>query len=194
MFEREWFEMVDHAPPNAVRVRGWDLAASEEAQGKQRAWTVGAKLSRDPRTGIFYIEHVIRARKSPGKVEDMIRETAEMDGHNIKISIPQDPGQSGKSQARSLASLLVGYNVRFTPESGSKEARAIPLAAQAEAGNVKVVRGVWNGAFFDEITVFPASQFKDITDACSRAFSELVPGKKIPSIPAAPQAVELANG
>jgi predicted phage terminase large subunit-like protein len=194
LFQRDWFMLVDEPPPRVIqRVRGWDLAASEEVRGKPPAWTVGVRMSRDHQ-GIFYVEHMIRFRKSPGDVEDSILGTAGDDGRNVKVSIPQDPGQSGKSQVRAFASLLAGYDVRFSPESGSKEARAIPFAAQAEAGNVRVVRGPWNGAFFDEICEFPASKFKDITDATSRAFSDLIPKKRVKGVPAAPVTVELANG
>lgn len=194
LFQREWFTLVDQSPEHVVkRVRGYDLAASEEVQGKQRAWTVGLRMSRD-RMGRYFIEHMTRYQKTPGDVEDALRATAELDPGKTVISLPQDPGQSGKSQVRSLAALLAGYEVKFSPESGSKEARAIPLAAQAEAGNVFVVKGAWNGAFFDEIVEFPASKFKDITDAASRAFSELVPRKNKPKTPAAPTTVELANG
>ena len=196
MFQREWFIMVDEAPIKvAKRVRGYDLAATEEAKDKsgKRAWTVGVRMSRCL-DGSFVVEHMDRYQKSPGQVEDRILETTQGDGFNVKVSLPQDPGQAGKSQKRALAALLAGYNVTFSPESGEKEVRATPFAAQAEAGNVKVVRGLWNGAFFDELTTFPASKNKDIADASSRAFAELVPPKKKKGIPAAPATVELARG
>ena len=194
MFQREWFQWIDEVPPRvAKRVRGWDLAASDEAQGKGRAWTVGLRMSR-LHNGVFVVETMVRVQKSPGKVEELIENTALEDGPRCKISLPQDPGQAGKSQKRAFAAMLAGYDVSITPESGAKEVRAVPFAAQAEAGNVYIVRGPWNGAFFDELTVFPASTYKDITDAASRAFAELVPPKKRKGVPAAPETVELAHG
>ena len=194
MMKREDFILIDEPPHRvAKRVRGYDLAASEQVKTKKRAWTVGIKMSRGL-DGSFIIEHMERYQKGPGAVEDNIRDTAVEDGVLVRISLPQDPGQAGKSQKRALGALLAGYDVVFSLESGEKEVRITPFAAQVEAGNVKVVRGTWNGAFFDEITVFPASRNKDITDATGRAFAELVPPRRQRGIPSAPQAVELTNG
>lgn len=186
MFKREWFEVVDAVPAGARRIsRGWDLAATETINA---AYTAGCKISE--MNGIYYIEDMIRFRGSPTKVDDALKNTASQDGTNVRISIPQDPGQAGKSQKKYLSGLLVGYDVRFSPETGDKETRAMPLSAQAEAGNVKVLRGPWNGAFFDEICTFPAGEFKDQVDAASRAFNELL-GKKKTTVPVAPVQISL---
>jgi predicted phage terminase large subunit-like protein len=76
-----------------------------------------------------------------------------------------------------LIQQLAGYTVTASTESGDKVTRAGPLAAQAEAGNVDILEGDWNDAFFEEITIFPNGT-KDQTDAASRAFNELVMGCK----------------
>ena len=89
-------------------------------------------------------------------------------------SIPQDPGQAGKAQRAYLAGKLAGAIVRFSPETGSKELRAEPFAAQAQAGNVSLVRGNWNDAFLDEVESFPSGRLKDRVDGASRAFAEMV--------------------
>lgn len=187
MFKQEWFEVVDpeEVPKKAKAVRGWDLAATEK---ETAAWTAGVKISRFGRT--FYIEDVVRLRGSPNKVEAAIVNTASKDTAQTKISIPQDPGQAGVSQKKYLASALIGYPVSFSRESGSKELRAEALASQAEAGNVKIVRGAWNGDFFEEITKFPSSTYKDQVDAASRAFAELVVIKK-GGIPTAGEVINL---
>lgn len=188
LFKREWFEIVDEVPKKRDIVRGWDLAASES---KGSAWTAGVKMSRDQQ-GFFYIEDVVRIQGSPNKVERLLRKTAARDGIHVRISGPQDPGQAGKSQAQYLTRQLAGYNVKFTPETGDKETRAMPVASQAESGNIKVVRGLWNDDFFDEITVFPFSTFKDQTDALSRAFAMLIP-RSVDQLPEGPREVHI-NG
>ena len=83
----------------------------------------------------------------------------------------------------------MGFTVHFSPESGSKELRARPLAAQAEAGNVDIVKATWNGDFFDEIGEFPVSKFDDQADAVSRGFVYLIP-KRGSDIIVAPQLIE----
>ena len=47
-------------------------------------------------------------------------------------------------------------------------------SAQAEAGNVKVVRGPWNEMWFDCLEGFPDATHDDLVDATSRAFNELL--------------------
>ena len=172
LFKREHFMPIDRVPEVGRVVRGWDLAAST---GRSAAYTVGVKLMLS--YGKLYIVDIARARGTPGEVEDMIRRCAQQDGKNVAISIPQDPGQAGKAQKSRLASLLHGYNVHFSPESGSKDDRAIPIAAQAEAGNVYILRAAWNDAFLSEAQLFPAGEFKDQIDALSRAYAYLLTNK-----------------
>lgn len=171
MFQRKDFTVIDRAPDDLVSVcRGWDLAASTT---KQSAYTCGFKLGRRPAGG-YVILDVERFRGGPGEVMRRILATAERDGIECPISLPQDPGQAGKSQKAYMASELDGYAVHFSPETGSKEDRARPLSAQAEAGNLDMVRGAWNDALLAEACMFPAGKYKDQIDAASRAYSYLV--------------------
>jgi predicted phage terminase large subunit-like protein len=170
MFKREWFPVVGAAPAGIRWVRAWDLAATDSASA---AWTAGVKMGRGP-DGRFYIADVCRIQGSPADVERLLVNTAMQDGADVRGSIPQDPGQAGKSQAQYLIRQLAGFTYTSSPESGDKETRASPVAAQAEAGNVMLVRGAWNGDFLDEAATFPRGKFKDQIDAASRAFSELI--------------------
>ena len=85
----------------------------------------------------------------------------------------QDPGQAGKEQAQSYIKMLAGFNVVAVKESGSKESRAEPFAAQWQAGNVDVVAGPWTEALLGQYEAFPESKFKDMVDAGANAFNEL---------------------
>ena len=89
---------------------------------------------------------------------------------------PQDPGQAGKEQAQSYIRMLAGFLVKAIPESGSKESRAEPMAAQWQAGNFDVLLAEWNEMYFNELESFPESKFKDMVDAGSSAFNELTIG------------------
>ena len=69
---------------------------------------------------------------------------------------------------------LAGYTVRADKVTGSKLERAQPLAAQAEVGNVKLVRGAWNEPFLQELHAFPTKGVPDDqVDAASGAFNAL---------------------
>ncbi len=184
MFQRDDFTIIDEAPTNVrVRCRGWDLAATKDGG----AYTAGVKMSLT-REGRVCIEDVRLGQLAPMGVEHLLLSCAQQDGIRTVQDIPQDPGQAGKSQKSAYIRLLQGYDVRFSPESGSKPDRAKPLAAQAEGGNVDIVRGPWNDAFLAEACVFPASTFKDQIDAASRAYARLIM-KKNRLAPSAPQII-----
>jgi hypothetical protein len=68
---------------------------------------------------------------------------------------------------------LDGFNVRFATASGDKETRAKPVSAQAEAGNVKLVRGLWNDGFLRVLENFPVGSHDDDVDALSGAHEVL---------------------
>lgn len=172
MFERANFEIVPAAPANLEMVRAWDLAATVPKAGEDPDWTAGVKMGKC-RDGFFWILDVVRFQGSAAKVETTIKNTASQDQRRCRIRLPQDPGQAGKSQAKSLVRMLAGYAVRAERPTGTKEARATPLSAQVEAGNVKLVRGDWNEAFLQEIELFPFARHDDQVDGAADAFNDL---------------------
>lgn len=170
MFQREWLKPLPVKPQMVKMFRGWDFAATEDAGA---ARTAGVAMGIDVE-GRFVIWDVVKGRYSPAGVEKLLGLTAQMDGRLVKGSIPKDPGQAGKMQTEHwLKTVLAGYTYTASPETGSKEVRAEPFAAQCEVGNVYLVEGDWNKEFIEELEVFPAGKFKDQVDAASRAFTEL---------------------
>lgn len=168
MFKRDNFAIVDSVPEGGRVFRGWDLAATES---ETAAWTAGVKMTRV--NNEFYISHVERFRGTAGVVQRKMVSTAETDGRTVRISIPQDPGQAGKAQAKYLIGELSGFRAKATPESGDKVTRAQPFAAQVEAGNVKILRAPWNEDYLSEMETFPHGAYMDQVDATSRVFNEL---------------------
>lgn len=172
LFKRQWFEIVEAAPSAGEKARGWDLAGTEGGGD----WTVGV---RGIKNGRYYIDDVRRDQLSPAGVRALVLATAQQDGRDVRISLPQDPGQAGKDQGLEYIKLLAGYVVRTSPETGPKHLRAEAFAAQCEAGNVALVRGPWNEAFIDEFCNFNpdvTDQVDDQVDATSRWFAELTRG------------------
>lgn len=172
MFKRAWFagRYIKAAPSGTRWVRHWDLAASQYSTS---ARTAGVKLGITP-SGKFVIAHAITEMEEGDAVRRIIKGQAEMDGKDVYISLPQDPGQAGKTQYQDYVTQLAGWTVKKLMESGSKENRAEPFAAQCEAGNVFIVRGEWNETYLDEMCLFPAGKFKDQVDASSGAFAQLL--------------------
>ncbi|RWB67559.1 phage terminase large subunit [Mesorhizobium sp.] len=172
LFQRGWCEVVDAAPPITRSVRGWDLAATPEIEGTDPDWMCGTKIGKLA-DGRFIVTDHRRDRVSPQGQERLLKNTAAEDGKAVEISLPQDPGQAGKSQVVTHKKLLVGYNVRSSPETGDKITRFNAFSAQAEAGNVLVLRGPWNTIWFNELEGFPEGAHDDDADSTSRAFNAL---------------------
>jgi predicted phage terminase large subunit-like protein len=177
LFRKEWFRYLD-APPVDVeaRVRRWDFAATEpNDSNRDPDWTRGVLMSKT-KDGRFVVEDVESIRGRPAAVENLVLETAIRDGVNVQIRIPEDPGSAGKVVAARYVSLLGGFDVHAERETGDKVTRARPLSAQAEAGNVLLVRGSWNRGFVEELESFPtAGVHDDQVDGASGAFSSLQP-------------------
>lgn len=163
-------------PETLEEVRYWDLAATEAVPGiaEDPDWTAGVRLARDPRSGIWIIRDIKRARLAPGGVEQLIRRTAEEDGRAIEVWIEQEPGAAGKSVISYYSRhVLPGWGVYGGPSSGSKEERAKPVSAQVANGNVFLLRGPWLSEFYDEAEAFPEGGHDDQVDALSGAFAVL---------------------
>src|SRR5260370_2740180 len=189
MFKRHWFQTVDAIPADArKKVRRWDLAASLPTNGSDPDWTAGAKMS--ALDGKFYVEDVIRFRDAGAAVRRAIKNTASVDGRLCNIVIPQDPGQAGKDQAASIIGENAGYRISSERETGAKDTRAEPFAAQLEACNVYLLRCSWNEAFIYELCSFPPGN-DDQVDAAAGAFNHLA-GVKGPIMISAEAAAEFA--
>lgn len=166
----DMLQVVDTIPGRVVEwCRGWDLGATLDGD-----FTVGGKLGR-LQDGRYIIADVFRDRLESQQRDAAMRSIADRDGRGVvKQSIPQDPGQAGKSQVTAFAQKLAGHSLHFSPESGDKMTRADPLASQINAGNVLMLRGSWNDALIDEMRMFPNGSFDDQVDACARAFNGLL--------------------
>jgi predicted phage terminase large subunit-like protein len=182
LFKQSWFQPIDARPNDIIRtVRAWDLAATKKQATNNPDWTAGVKMSRTA-SGLFIIEGVNRFRGSAAEVEAAIKTTATGDGKDVTIRIPQDPGQAGKGQAEQMVRMLAGYSVKAERPTGDKATRAAPAAAQAEVGNVRILRtgdkdrDAWIQPFLDEIALFPAGAHDDQIDAMADALNELALG------------------
>jgi predicted phage terminase large subunit-like protein len=170
---RSVLEQPSPRPSSERGVRAWDLAATPDSAHHDPDWTVGLKLVVDEE-GRYLVDHVVRIRGNYRAVQDVVVSTARSDGYSVVISLPIDPGQAGKSQIAQLSSLLAGHRIYTSREQGSKLSRALPVAAQIEAGNVAIRIGPWNQAFIDELITFPQGTKDDQVDALSRAFMTLL--------------------
>jgi predicted phage terminase large subunit-like protein len=170
LFKQEWFAnaFVDAAPIDARRVRGWDTAGTEGAGD----WTCGVKIAEQE--GRFYVEDVQRRQLGPNGVDALIRVTAEMDGQACAQREEKEGGSAGVAVIAARTKTLAGFDYAGVEISGSKVTRCKPFRAQCEAGNVRIVRGVWNADYLHELCGFPTAKHDDQVDASSCAFNAVL--------------------
>ena len=166
LFRRAWFGVVNAVPGAAARVRYWDKAATPGGD-----YTAGVLLGMQE--GRYLVLDVVRGQWSSHEREQVIRRTAEQDGRGVEIWLEQEPGSAGKDSAAATLRALAGFNAHAAPVTGDKVTRALPFAAQAEAGNVALLRAAWNAAYLDELCAFPSGAHDDQVDASSGAFNRL---------------------
>lgn len=176
-FKRSQIRNFISVIPSDVKswIRGWDFAATSDREKKEGAYTASVLMGKR-RDGTYIIADVTNDRLSPSEVRATVLHKAQQDKAmfgNVKIRIPQDPGQAGKAQKEGYIKFLSGYSVWMTPETGNKETRAEPMAAQWQGGNFELVVAPWNDMYVSQLESFPESKYKDMVDASSSAFAEI---------------------
>lgn len=174
MFKRDWFELVTRVPSACRRVRYWDKAGTEGGG----AFSCGVLIAFDPLARVYYIEDLVRGQWSAGRREAIIKQTAEFDAvaygkTAVSVWVEQEPGSGGLESAQATIANLAGFIIKADRPTGDKVLRARPLAAQAEAGNVKIKNAPWAREYLDRMAAFPFGTYKDDADATSGGFNKL---------------------
>lgn len=180
VFNRGWFEIVDAVPAGGVECRFWDFAATKkEIKGKDPDYTASVKMRKVE--GVYYIADCTAEQEGPAEVDRALRNLSTQDvaaaqetGTRYKVRWEMEPGAAGKRESYRLVKMLAGLDVGGVRPQGDKITRAKPLAAQAEAGNVKLLRGTWNEMWLEHMHNQPEIKHDDILDASSGSFIALV--------------------
>lgn len=171
-FKGDWFARTNDLPAGSTFCRAWDFASSET----DGDYTAGVLMARCP-DGSFVVCDVVRGRWSTGSRDAVIVDTARTDagryGDAVRIRGELQPGAAGKDHALAFVRMLAGFDVKCVPASGDKEVRARPFASQAEAGNVRLLRGRWNDEYLRELESFPRGKHDDQVDSSAYSFNEL---------------------
>lgn len=186
LFRREWVEMLEFPNAKATqRVRAYDCAFTKVSEASPNPdWTRGVLMSKDKQS-VYTIEDMVSMRDRVHNVEQLIFDTAEIDGQDVIISIPQDPNAQAGAYAKDLQRRLAekGYTVRLSKPVKSKMIRFAPFASIAQAGYVKVVEAEWNKDLFEEAEVFTGLKGSrdDICDCISDCVAILNKSQEIPA-------------
>ena len=82
-----------------------------------------------------------------------------------------EPGSAAKRESHRLTRQLVGYDAKGKNFKGDKLTRARSLAVRAEIGDVKLLKGSWNGEFLSHMHGQPDLPHDDIMDSAAGAFN-----------------------
>lgn len=164
--------------PGDIRVRGWDLAATQSGGD----YTVGCLVAFNRATLRYTVVDVQRGQWGPGELEEVMRRTSDSDEERYgpcRVMLEQEPGSSGKIAARDIGRrVLAGHEVVSRPSTGAKAERARLPAALIDRGDVDLVLAPWNGDWRDELVSFAenpkeSGEHDDIVDALSAACHEI---------------------
>lgn len=165
MFETDRIEVVEAMPAGVKTVRAWDPAYTNKATSCD---TAGAKLGIFD--GVVYIEDItFRKTSNP---DDMVVATAQVDGPDVTVLYPQDPGAGVKVLA-DLTKRMHGYDLRSHKPTTDKVEAWLPFASQVNGRNVRLVRGEWNRDFLNDLRMAPFGKRKDLIDAVSYGYQHL---------------------
>jgi len=172
-FNKSWFEIVDAVPAGIGDVRFWDLAATEKKEADYTASCKGRIVN-----GVTYIMDATNEQIDPARTDSTMLNTAAQDGKTVTVRWEQEGGASGKRDTHHIVTMFQGYDAKGIIPQGDKLLRAKPLAAQAYAGNVKLLRGAWNERWLNHMHGQPDLDHDDEMDAASGMYNELLKGAK----------------
>lgn len=166
LFDALKLKIIEEAPETIETVRFYDLAITEKARA---SYTVGLKLGRMA-GGELIILDVWRVQREAPDVHQGVIQNALMDGSRVRIGLEAE--KAGLVEWQNLLRVpdLHGYTIEAKPPEGDKYTRATSPAMRVNAGLVRMVKGTWNRAFVEELSIFPNGSANDQVDAFSGAY------------------------
>jgi predicted phage terminase large subunit-like protein len=186
-FKREWVDFVEHkdVPKMKKVIRAYDLAASIKSEINSDPDSTACVKIGIGEDGYIYVLNAKEILARPAGVAKLIQDTAEYDGRNVPISLPQDAAAGGLIQFEHYAKplILAGYKVKRSKTRKGKLERFSGFSNAAENGMVRIVKGDWNDKYISQLENFDPErrrQHDDFVDCTSDGYNWLISGKKLP--------------
>lgn len=166
VFPRACWVLIDRVPAAIrTRIRAWDRAATKDGGD----WTRGVLLY-VLTDGRYVIADVQSIQGTPGEVEALILQTAQLDGLDTEVMLWVDPGGAGISERDHMTDVLKGFRVHTVKAARNKVQYAGTWSARVEQSRVLVMKAAWTAAYISEHEAFPGGKNDDQVDATSGAF------------------------
>jgi predicted phage terminase large subunit-like protein len=163
MFRREWLTVADQRPQGMQWFRYWDLASSIRQSAD---YTASVRVCLH--NGVVYIADGIRIKAEWPDVRRIMIETMRSETDTVHGIEKAQHGLAATQELRRVPE-LADVSFRGIDVKGDKGQRAMPWAARAEQGGVRIVAGAWVRDFLDEVVAFPSAPHDDYVDAASGA-------------------------
>jgi len=162
LVHREWFRLVNDAPPDLAWCRFWDLATSTKQTADYTASIRGA-FDQD---GTLYLADGIRGRWEWPTARRLILQQMACEPDTV-VGVEQQGFQLAAVQDLLADPLTRQRTVRGVTVDRDKVSRALPWISRAEQGKVALVRGSWVAEWLAEAEAFPQGGHDDQVDATS---------------------------
>ena len=184
-WHRTHVEIVDFAPIKVKkRVLSADFAFTVKSETVPDPDSTAFVLMSKDEHSVYTVEYVHTMQERSHNVEAKLFQLAETFGREVIYTIPCDPNAAAAQYARDLQRRMAekGFTCKLVKPVKSKLVRFQPFASVTEARFVRVVRGDWNDAYFDQLEIFDGTgkYHDDMVDATSDAFLTLNTGVEIP--------------
>jgi predicted phage terminase large subunit-like protein len=163
MFRREWLTVADQRPQGVQWFRYWDLASSIRQSAD---YTASVRVCLH--NGVVFIADGIRIKAEWPDVRRIMIETMRAETDTVHGIEKAQHGLAATQELRRVPE-LADVSFRGIDVKGDKGQRAMPWAARAEQGGVRIVAGAWARDFLDEVVAFPSAPHDDYVDAASGA-------------------------
>lgn len=166
ILKRDWFEIVDKY--HADRAKKFQLDTAYTSKSENDPSGIFSYFVED---NVMYVtdwqSHLLEFPELCVFVQSHVASHG-YDGAKGSI-VRVEPKASGKSLVQELFRKTKLNIVESDNPDKDKVTRATSIAPQCESGRVKLVRGLWNEAFLNEVCVFPKGKHDEAVDCLVEA-------------------------
>jgi predicted phage terminase large subunit-like protein len=161
ILKKAWFDVVDWQP--GFEALCWNVAADTAYTASDKNDPSGF-IAYAEYQNTFYIRSIAVEHLEFPELCRSIASFANMNGYTRRSMIYVEPKASGKSLVQTIrreTSLNITEGANPTTD---KIARVKGISPMCEAKRVKLIRGVWNEQFLDEVCTFPNAAHDELVD------------------------------
>lgn len=176
MIKKKWFEIVE--PKNIIRdimlspiMFYADTAETEKTQGDPTG--ICACFKKD---NVVYFVDIRDMKKEFYELTKYLPAYCKEHKYTNNSMIKIEPKSNGKAIVSQLKATTMLNVVELKAPDKDKITRLASISPLIESGRVKLINGLWNEKFLNQICTFPNSTHDDMVDCFTHAVTDLLAG------------------